>query len=63
MMSGGWYKGLGAQLIALLTLAFLPLGLIALFQTNRVAVETDRTASLALMGLTEQAGTQRAVVD
>lgn len=55
MMSGGWYKGLGAQLIALLTLAFLPLGLIALFQTNRVAVETDRTASLALMGLTEQA--------
>lgn len=55
MTRGVWYKNLSAQLIALLTLAFLPLGLIALFQTNRVAVETDRTAGMALMGLTERA--------
>jgi len=54
-MFGAWYKRLSVQLVALLTLALLPLGSIALFQTNRVAVEADRTAGLAVLGLTERA--------
>lgn len=54
-MRSPWYKRLNVQLIALLTLAFLPIGSIALFQTNRVAVEADRTAGLSLLGMTERA--------
>lgn len=55
MTTGPWYRRLSVQLIALLTIALLPLGLIALYQTNRVAVEADRTAGMALLGLTERA--------
>lgn len=55
MSEGRWYRRLSVQLIALLTLALLPLGSIALFQTNRVAVEADQTAALSLLGLTERA--------
>ena len=55
MNQGPWYRRLSVQLIALLTLALLPLGSIALFQTNRVAVQADETAALSLLGLTERA--------
>lgn len=55
MTQGPWYRRLSVQLIALLTLALLPLGSIALFQTNQVAVEAERTAALSLLGLTERA--------
>mgnify|MGYP000138516165 CR=1 FL=1 len=55
MIESVWYKRLSVQLIALLTLALLPLGSIALFQTNRIAVEADRTEGLSLLGLTERA--------
>jgi len=55
MTQGAWYRRLSIQLIALLSLALLPLGLVALFQTNRVAAEADRTEGLALLGLTERA--------
>lgn len=55
MIGGDWHKSLRVQLIGLLTVALFPLGSIALFQTNRVAVEADRTAGLALLGMTERA--------
>ncbi|WP_420862980.1 sensor histidine kinase [Algirhabdus cladophorae] len=55
MMTGQWYRRLSVQLVAMLTVALLPLGLIALYQTQQVAVEADRTAAASLLGLTERA--------
>lgn len=55
MNQGRWYRRLSVQLVALLTLALLPLGSIALFQTNQVAREAERTAAVSLLGLTERA--------
>ena len=55
MKQAPWHRRLSVQLVALLTLALLPLGSIALFQTNRVAVEAERTAAISLLGLTERA--------
>ena len=57
-----WHRRLGVQLVALLTLALLPLGSIALFQTNQVAAEVDRTAALSLLGLTERAARSEQVL-
>lgn len=50
-----WYRPLSVQLVAFLTVALLPLGLISLYQTQRVAIEADRTAAAALLGMTERA--------
>jgi hypothetical protein len=55
MTDGKWYRRLSVQLVALLSIALLPLGLISLYQTQRVAVEADRTAATALLGMTERA--------
>jgi len=55
MTDGKWYRRLSLQLVALLTIALLPLGLISLYQTQRVAVEADRTAASSLLGMTERA--------
>ncbi|WP_168769207.1 sensor histidine kinase [Yoonia maricola] len=41
--------------MALLTLALLPISLVALYQTQRIAVEADRTVAASLLGLTERA--------
>ncbi len=54
-MMGQWYRRLNVQLVALMTLALLPLGSIAVYQTNRVAAEADRNVENALLGLTERA--------
>lgn len=62
MTPGPWYKKLSVQLIALLTLALLPLGAVAVFQTNRVAAETDANAGLALLSLTEAAARREQVL-
>ncbi len=43
------------QMLLLLTLALLPLGAVAIYQTNRVTTEAERTASLALLGVTSRA--------
>lgn len=48
-------KRLNVQLLAFLLLALLPLGSVAIYQTNRVAAEADENASLALLALTERA--------
>ena len=55
MMKGGWYRSLNIQLVALLTLALFPLGAIAMFQTNSVAVEAEKSVDAAILGLTERA--------
>lgn len=49
------HRRLSVQLVAMLTLALLPLGTIALFQTQRVAAEVEQAAGLAVLGLTERA--------
>ena len=54
-MTRTWYRRLNVQLVALLTLALLPLGAVAVFQTNQVSVEADRRAGVALLGMTERA--------
>ncbi len=54
-MTGKWYNSLQAQILFLLTIALLPLGTVAIYQTNQVANEARRNAELALLALTEQA--------
>lgn len=62
MLSGG--KGidgldrLDVRLVALLGLALLPIGLIAMVQTYRVINEAERTAEAALTGVTLSAATK-----
>jgi two-component sensor histidine kinase len=62
-----WYRprldGLAPRVAAFLTIALLPLGLIALWQTREVQNESERRAELSLLALTEQgaAGVQSAV--
>ncbi len=55
MTKGGWYRSLNIQLVALLTLALFPLGAIAMFQTNSVAVGAEKSVDTAILGLTERA--------
>lgn len=55
MKTSRWYQTLTVQIVALLTLALLPLGSVAIYQTTRVASEAERTARLALLSLTERA--------
>ena len=54
----GWepprLDGLAPRVAALLTLALLPLGLIAVTQTREIQQETEGRAALSLLGLTEQ---------
>ncbi|MEJ6403700.1 sensor histidine kinase [Yoonia sp. 2307UL14-13] len=47
-----------------MTLALLPIGSVAIFQTNRVADEAERNAELALLALTERAArTERLLIE
>jgi len=49
-----WYKSLRVQLACWMTIALLPLGLIAILQTQRVAEDALRSAELALITQTER---------
>lgn len=62
MTAQKWYNGLRVQIVCLLTLALLPLGTIAIYQTNRVATEAERKAELALLALTERAANAEALI-
>ncbi|PUB14924.1 sensor histidine kinase [Yoonia sediminilitoris] len=55
MIQNHWYNSLRVQIVLLLTLALLPLGAVAIYQTDRVAKESEHNAELALLALTEQA--------
>ncbi len=48
------FEGLGFRLVILLTIALLPIGLIAVTQNNRVVSEAQRSAETALLGLTSE---------
>ena len=62
-----WWRprldGLAPRVAAFLTIALLPLGLIALWQTREFQNESERRAELSLLALTEQgaAGVQTAI--
>lgn len=62
MIRSGWHRRLSVQLVALLSLALLPLGLVAIFQTNRVAEEASQNRAMAFLGLTEQAAEEEQVL-
>ena len=55
MTAGKWYNSLRVQMVVLLSLALFPLGVIAVYQTNRVEAEAARNASLSLLALTGRA--------
>ena len=50
-----WYKGLRVRLTLMLSIAALPIGLIAVFQTSQLAETADLNAELALLALSDQA--------
>jgi two-component sensor histidine kinase len=54
-MIGKWYNSLRVQIVLLLTVALLPVGGVAIYQTNSVAKEADHNGELALLALTERA--------
>ena len=62
MKARKWYDGLGVQIVLLMTLALLPLGAIAIYQTNRVEAQANRDAELGLLALTAQAARTEEVV-
>ncbi len=55
---GGWFSahGLVLRVLAFLTIALMPIGLIAIYQTSEFQRETARRAELSLLALTAQAG-------
>lgn len=55
MRQGQWYNGLGVLTIVLMTLALIPLGTVAVYQTNRVASEAEKNAELAMLAITADA--------
>ncbi|SMH53274.1 sensor histidine kinase [Maritimibacter sp. HL-12] len=57
------YRELGFRLVSVLTLALLPLGLIAVVQNYRVVAEAQHSADTALLGLTsESVAGERALI-
>lgn len=55
IVTSKWYRGLRARVALFLSLAVLPIGLIAIFQTSRIAEEAERNTELALLALSDQA--------
>ncbi|EYD71368.1 sensor histidine kinase [Limimaricola hongkongensis] len=55
---GGWFNahGLVLRVVAFLTIALMPIGLIAIYQTAEFQRETLRRSELSLLALTAQAG-------
>ncbi|MGX9855845.1 sensor histidine kinase [Limimaricola variabilis] len=56
--AGGWFSahGLVLRVVAFLTIALMPIGLIAIYQTAEFQRETLRRSELSLLALTAQAG-------
>jgi two-component sensor histidine kinase len=57
-----WYKSLRFRLVAMMSLAMLPIGLIAVSQTRSVTEQASQNAELALLGLTEQAAAEERLI-
>ncbi|WP_299413387.1 histidine kinase dimerization/phosphoacceptor domain -containing protein [uncultured Sulfitobacter sp.] len=57
------FRGLAFRVILFLSLALLPIGLIAVMQTRQIADQSQQTAELSLMAVTEQAAvTERTIL-
>ena len=54
-LDGNIFRGLAFRILVFLTLALLPFGLIAVFQTREIARQADFNAELSLIALTNQA--------
>ncbi|MFK7878468.1 sensor histidine kinase [Roseobacter sp.] len=62
-LDGDVFRGLAFRILVFLSLALLPFGLIAVFQTREIARQADTNAELSLLGLTEQAsGAERTII-
>lgn len=57
-----WYNSLRVQIVLLMTLALLPLGAVAIYQTTRVEDQASRNAELALLALTGRAARSEELV-
>ncbi|MCR9124655.1 MAG: sensor histidine kinase [Rhodobacteraceae bacterium] len=57
-----WYRSIRVRLIAFMTLALLPVGLIAVWQTASVTEKSRQNAELALRVLTEQAAQEERLI-
>lgn len=59
MTGGFWdgdvFRGLAFKMLVFLTLALLPFGLIAVFQTREIVRQADSNSELSLLALTDQA--------
>lgn len=54
-LDGNVFRGLAFRVLLFLSLALLPIGLIAIVQTREIAHQSDISAELSLLALTEQA--------
>jgi len=56
-LSGNLFRGLAFRVLFFLSLALLPIGLLAISQTQQIAKQYRENAELALMSITERAST------
>lgn len=62
-LSGSILRGLAVRVLFFLSLALLPIGLIAIAQTQEISEQTRASAELSLLAVTEQAsGAERMVI-
>ena len=62
-LRNGLFGGLAFRVLLFLSLALLPIGLIAVMQTRQIADQSHRSAELSLMAVTEQAAaTERTTI-
>ncbi|AEI96385.1 sensor histidine kinase [Roseobacter litoralis] len=54
-LDGDVFRGLAFRILVFLTLALLPFGLIAVFQTREIARQANSNSELSLLALTDQA--------
>ena len=54
-LRNSFFGGLAFRVLLFLSLALLPIGLIAVQQTREIAEQSQRTAELSLLAVTEQA--------
>lgn len=63
LFTGNLVRGLAVRVLFFLSLALLPLGLIAIMQTRQISEQNQTSAELSLLAVTEQAsGAERRVI-
>ncbi|MEM1075825.1 MAG: histidine kinase dimerization/phosphoacceptor domain -containing protein [Pseudomonadota bacterium] len=61
-LDGDVFRGLAFRMLLFLTLALLPFGLIAVFQTREIIQQADSNVELSLLALTDQATSREQTV-